>query len=227
MTTPFDRTRRHFLRSMGIAAATIASTPLFERGIFAEELSKRILTPRMTEGPFYPDRLPLDTDNDLLIINDQITPAVGQVTHLGGRILSSSGDPMRNALIEIWQVDGNGVYLNTHDRRPDRRDGNFQGYGKFLTASTGEYYFRTIKPVTYPGRTPHIHVKVHVKNKEVLTTQFFIKGEPQNDRDAIFRGVRDRAALETVLSDYVPIEGSKAGDLKATYDVVLGITPKA
>jgi protocatechuate 3,4-dioxygenase, beta subunit len=224
---PFQHTRRQFLRSIGVVTATVATARLFERGVFAEELSKRIRTPRMTEGPFYPDHLPLDTDNDLLIINDGITPAVGEVTHLSGRILDASGSPVRNALIEIWQVDGNGVYLNTHDRRHEKRDGNFQGYGRFLTASSGEYYFRTIKPVPYPARTPHIHVKVHVRGREELTTQFFVKGEPRNERDGVLRGVRDEKVLATVMSEYLAIEGSTTGELAAKYDVVLGLTPKA
>ena len=116
--------------------------------------------PQQTEGPFYPDKLPLDTDNDLLIINDAITPAVGEVTHLSGRILDAKGDPVRNAVVEIWQGDNNGAYLHTGTSNGDKRDTNFQGFGRFLTGSTGEYYFRTIKPVPYPGRTPHIHFKV-------------------------------------------------------------------
>src|SRR5437588_7107302 len=104
MGTPiFDPSRRVFLGALGVAFFT---TP----GLFAQEL---VRTPRQTEGPFYPNRLPLDTDNDLLIINDAITPAVGTVTHLSGRILDAKGDPIRNALVEIWQVDGNGVYLHT------------------------------------------------------------------------------------------------------------------
>ena len=79
-------------------------------GAFAEALT---LTPRQTEGPFYPDRLPLDTDNDLIIVNDGITPAVGEITHLTGKLLDANGNPLRNAVVEIWQVDGNGVYLHT------------------------------------------------------------------------------------------------------------------
>src|SRR5205085_11881309 len=119
---------------------------LFTPGIFAEELQNTLVrTPEMTEGPFYPDHLPIDTDNDLLIINDSITPAVGAITHLGGKILDSRGDPIRNALIEIWQVDNTGSYLHSHGTNPEngnKRDPNFQGYGRFLTASTGEFYFR-------------------------------------------------------------------------------------
>src|SRR2546429_9908677 len=98
--------RRSFLRRAGLSAVLFAVP-----GVFAEEL---VRTPRQTEGPFYPDHLPLDTDNDLILVNDATTPAVGEITHLSGRILDASGDPIRNALIEIWQADGNGVYLNSH-----------------------------------------------------------------------------------------------------------------
>jgi len=121
---------------------------LHDSGLFAEEL---IATPRLTEGPFYPDKLPLDTDNDLLVINDSITPAVGQITHLGGCILGPTGQPIRNAIIEIWQVDQNGAYIHSADSASGRNEKNFQGYGRFLTDSKGQYYFRTIRPVPYPA----------------------------------------------------------------------------
>src|ERR671918_350355 len=94
--------RRHFLKTVAVGAASIAAYRLFERGVFAEELERtRTRTPSITEGPFYPDHLPLDTDNDLLVVNDAITPAVGEVTHLTGRVLDSKGKPLRNALVEI------------------------------------------------------------------------------------------------------------------------------
>ena len=81
-----------------------------EPGRYADELTK---TPAMAEGPFYPDKLPLDTDNDLLILNDAITPAVGKVTHLSGRVLTTAGTPVAGAFVEIWQVDNGGVYLHS------------------------------------------------------------------------------------------------------------------
>src|SRR6516165_618496 len=133
-------TRRHFLGG-GLA---LGATALFTPGVFAEELAR---TPRLTEGPFYPDRLPLDTDNDLLLVNDSITPAVGEVTHLTGRVLGVSGEPIRNAVVEIWQVDNRGVYLHTADSGRRQRDKNFQGFGRCATGGKGEYRFRTIKPV--------------------------------------------------------------------------------
>ncbi len=193
-------------------------------GALAEELTR---TPRQTEGPFYPDKLPLDTDNDLLIINDSLSPAVGEITHLGGRILDARGEPLRGALVEIWQADNNGAYLHSGTSNRDKRDGNFQGFGRFLTGSTGEYYFRTIKPVAYPGRTPHIHFAVKAKGMDRFTTQCYVKGEAKNERDMIYKSIRDTKARDAVTIDFAPVAGSRAGELAARFDIVLGFTPEA
>lgn len=192
-------------------------------GAFAEEL---IHTPRQTEGPFYPDRLPLDTDNDLIVINDALTPAVGAITWLSGRILNARGEPLRNALVEIWQVDHHGVYLHSSSVNRTTQDANFQGFGRFLTGSTGEYLFRTIKPVAYPGRTPHIHYAVKIKGREKFTTQCYIKGEPQNERDRVLRGIRDAKARDSVIVPFEPLKDSRAGELAARFDIVMGFTPE-
>jgi protocatechuate 3,4-dioxygenase, beta subunit len=215
--TGFPISRRHALRGFAWAAAASLARPLW-----AEELA---VTPRLTEGPFYPDHLPLDTDNDLLIVNESSTPALGEVTHLTGRILSSSGEPVRNAFVEIWQVDGNGVYLNSNDHHASR-DSNFQGYGRFLTDSTGRYYFRTIKPVPYPGRTPHIHVGISRNGHRIYTTQLFADGHPQNERDGVLRALRDAEARKRLMVDFKPLPESKIGELTANFDVVMGVTPE-
>jgi protocatechuate 3,4-dioxygenase, beta subunit len=209
--------RRQFTRYLSFGAAMLA-TP----GAFADELMK---TPGMTEGPFYPDKLPLDTDNDLLVINQSITPAIGEITHLSGRVLNERGNPVRNAFVEIWQVDSNGAYLHSGTSNKDKQDANFQGYGRFLTDSKGQYYFRTVKPVAYPGRTPHIHFAVSQNGHRILTTQLLIKGEPQNDRDGVFRQLKTPEQRELVLADFTPIEGSKMGELAAGFDIVIGQTP--
>jgi protocatechuate 3,4-dioxygenase, beta subunit len=220
MNSLLRSSRRTFLSTFALGAAAF-TTP----GLFAEELT-HVRTPRQTEGPFYPDKLPLDTDNDLLLINDTITPAVGQVTHLSGRVLDLKGGPVRNALVEIWQVDSKGVYLHSGSGNRKNRDENFQGFGRFLTGSSGEYYFRTIKPVPYPGRTPHIHFKIKKSNKELLTTQCYVKGEPRNARDGILQSIKDVKAREAVLVEFAPIKGSRIGELAARFDIVLGITPE-
>ena len=183
-------------------------------------------TPPQTEGPFYPDKLPLDTDNDLLIVNNTITPAVGTITHLSGRILDLKGDPIRNALVEIWQVDNNGSYIHSRSMNREKYDKNFQGFGRFLTGSSGEYYFRTIKPVLYPGRTPHIHFKVKIKGRPEFTTQCYVKGEPHNEQDGILRGIQDPRARAAIIVDFAPVKNSRIGELAAKFDMVLGFTPE-
>jgi len=212
-------TRRSFLRNAAWTAA-LFSTP----GLFAEQLTR---TPAQTEGPFYPNHLPLDTDNDLLVINEGVTPAVGDVTYVSGRILDARGEPIRGALVEIWQCDNNGAYLHTGTSNANMRDKNFQGFGRFITGSSGEYLFRTIKPVPYPGRTPHIHYKVKRAGKELLTTQCYIKGHPGNEKDGIWRNMKDEKQREAVTVDFAPLKGAKAGELAAKFDIVLGVTPEA
>lgn len=211
--------RRRFMAALAAGSASLWAAP----GLFAEALA---LTPRQTEGPFYPDKLPLDTDNDLLIVNDSATPALGRVTHLTGRVLTESGEPVRNALVEIWQVDNNGCYLHSGSSDKDKQDAHFQGFGRFLTGSKGEYYFRTIKPVPYRPRTSHIHYAVHVKGRPKFTTQLYVKGEPLNEGDGILRSVTDPRQRENIIREFSPIEGSPAGELSAHFEIVLGYTPE-
>ena len=210
--------RRRFLGRMALGAAALAA-----RGLFAEELLR---TPPQMEGPFYPDQLPLDTDNDLIIVNESLTPAVGEVTHLSGRILDARGEPMRNVLVEIWQVDGRGVYLHKGSSNRERLDANFQGFGRFLTGAKGEYYFRTVKPVPYPGRTPHIHVILKKGSRRLLTTQLYVKGEARNEEDGIYRSITDLKARELITIDFAPVPGSAIGELSAKADIVVGFTPE-
>jgi protocatechuate 3,4-dioxygenase beta subunit len=203
------RDRRGFLAGLGGMAALMAVP-----GLYAGLLVK---TPAQTEGPFYPDHLPLDTDNDLLVVNDS----------LSGRVLDARGEPVRNALVEIWQADNNGVYLHSQSGGAEKRDRNFQGFGRFRTGATGEYLFRTIKPVPYPGRTPHIHFALKYPGREKWTTQCYIEGEKQNATDGVLKDIKDAAARKSVIVPFRPVPGSKAGELAAKFDIVLGFTPAA
>jgi protocatechuate 3,4-dioxygenase, beta subunit len=219
-SAPANR-RRSFIRKLGLATA-LFTTP----GLFAEELTRktRTKTAAVEEGPFYPPKRPLDTDNDLIIVNDSITPAVGEITHLSGCVLDLNGEPIRNATVEIWSVDHDGVYLADRPNRA-RFDANFQGFGRFLTGSTGEYYFRTLKPVHYSGRqAPHVHFKIKLKGQRDWTTQLFMKGDPGNARDGIYRRVGDEAARDTVTMEFAPLKRSRIGELAARFDIVLGLT---
>ena len=204
------------------AAATIAA--FSTRGLFAQELA---MTASTGEGPYYPDKLPLDTDNDLLLLNDSITPAVGEITHLTGRVLTVSGAPVRNAFIEIWQVDQTGSYVHTRGRQATGNDKNFQGYGRFLTDSKGQYYFRTIKPVEYTlqgsFRTAHIHVAISKSGRRIFTTQLLVSGHPANARDGLVQRM-DAQSLKTLLTEFPKLPGSKFGELTANFEIVLGRT---
>jgi protocatechuate 3,4-dioxygenase beta subunit len=211
--------RRTFL-SDGMKFAPLFATP----GLMAEQLT---LTPVQTPGPFYPDKLPLDTDNDLVIINDSLTPSVGTITYFGGKVTDLKGNPIRHATVEMWQVDSNGVYLHSRGGSREKLDSHFQGYGRFLTDSQGRYFFRTIKPNEYPGRTPHIHMAVSAKGKKKFTTQCYIKGEPKNKRDFILNRVKDEKARNSLIIPFRPLPGSKAGELAANFDIILGWTPES
>ena len=216
-----DLNRRSFLHALAAGGVASFTAP----GVFAQQLAE---TGTTTEGPFYPDVLPLDTDNDLLVINDAITPAVGEITHLTGRVLTRSGQPVRNAFVEIWQVDHTGSYVHTGGRQPTGVDKNFQGYGRFLSDSKGQYYFRTIKPIEYTligiFRTAHIHVAVSQNGRRVFTSQLLVNGHPANARDSVVRKLEPRA-LKTLLVDFTAVPGTKFGELSASFDIVLGVTP--
>lgn len=185
-------------------------------------------TARQTEGPFYPDSLPLDTDNDLLKLNDASSPADGEIAHFSGRVLSLAGLPMRGCTVEIWQADARGVYIHSGSGNASNRDANFQGYGRSLTGKDGRFYFRTIKPVKYTGRPPHIHVIVSRGDRKLLTTQCYIKGEPSNDRDRLFlQAPADQR--DTLLADFRPdprqVAGVTVPQWEAEWDIVIGLTP--
>ncbi len=208
--------RRRFLATLGMGGLYYTV-----RGAFAQEL---VLTPAQTLGPFYPDRLPLDLDNDLLVINDAITPGVGEIAWVSGRVLDRRGQPVRGALVEIWQTDNNGAYIHTASPITNR-DRNFQGYGKFLTGSSGEYLFRTVKPGIYPGRTRHIHFAITAPGEPRFVTQLYVRGESLNANDGVLNGIRDTAQRDSVIVPWVGVPGSRIGELAALFDIVLGFTP--
>ena len=172
--------------------------------------------------------MPLDTDNDLIVLSDRITPAIGAITHLSGQVVDIKGNPIPNALVEIWQCDSNGVYLHTgsSDKNKDKQDKDFQGYGRFLTDRKGRYYFRTIKQSPYVGRTPHIHFAVSKGEKRILTTQMYVKGDPGNPADGLLKQITDPNQLASVMIDFRPVKDSQAGELRARFDIVIGWTPE-
>jgi len=199
----------------GILAWTLAAVGLSATG---RPVVAASLTPSATEGPFYPTKTMrrADVDNDLVKIMGKVQEAGGEVFHLKGRVLDKDGAPLEGLRIEIWQCDMNGKYLHPGDRQNIEFDAAFQGFGHDITGPDGAYAFRTIKPVTYPGRTPHIHIKLLDGATEILTSQFYIDGHPANDRDRIFRRLSpaDAAAVSMV---FVKADGES----EANVDIML------
>jgi protocatechuate 3,4-dioxygenase beta subunit len=180
--------RRIFLMSAGFAAvAPLVATP----SLAADHPP----TPRLTEGPFYPSTFPKDTDADLTRVAGRAGVAQGTVLELSGRVIDRSGRPRAGARFEIWQCDARGEY---HHVGGPEGDPDFQGFGAVTTDAEGRYAFRTIRPVPYPGRTPHIHFTVLENGRRRLTSQMFVEGEPRNERDGLYRSLGAEARLVTM-----------------------------
>ena len=208
----FDR-RRALVTAIG-ALGLAGALPL--GSALAAEL---LPTPPQSLGPFYPLTLPLDHDNDLVRVKGRPGIAQGEITHIGGRVLDARGRPIREAMVEIWQCDHHGRYAHPWDTRSIPRDPNFQGYGQFRTDSTGAYHFRTIKPVAYPGRAPHIHFAIKGAGFESLTTQMYVAGEPLNEKDFILNSIADAKLRQSLIVSLDPI--AKEGALAGLFDIVL------
>jgi protocatechuate 3,4-dioxygenase, beta subunit len=206
--------RRHLV----ISASALAALGAVPAGAAA-----LMPTPRQTTGPFYPLELPLDSDNDLVQIAGHAERAAGTVLHLGGRVLDPDGRAVRGVRLEIWQCDAFGVYHHPRDPRGPA-DANFQGFGSTAVADDGAWRFRTIEPVPYPGRTPHIHFRILAPGVEPLVTQMYIAGHPLNTEDFLYRRLGERASLVTVALAPAPdLEPQlKSGAKRGLFDIVLG-----
>lgn len=209
-------------RALISGLASAAAAPLAPRVLRAD--SSLMITPQQTEGPFYPKDWSGDIDNDLVLVQGEAAKALGQVTHVIGKILDSSGRPVRNAEVEIWQCDANGIYRHPRDTSwfsERKRDPGFQSRGRVVTDEEGNYSFRTIRPVAYPGRTPHIHFKVEAPGKDRLITQMYVEGDPGNARDGILNSLseQERASVIVKLEEAERLE---QGALAGEFNIVLG-----
>jgi protocatechuate 3,4-dioxygenase, beta subunit len=178
--------------------------------------AKRRATPSQTEGPYYPVKEPKDADFDLLKNGDRIY-AKGRASWVEGVVTDLDGRPLNGGVIEIWQCDDSGHY--DHPADGAKIDPSFQGFGRVRLNADGEFRFRTIRPSPYVGRTPHIHAKILLGSRELLTTQLYVADDPGNAKDGIWRRMSeaDRAA---VTSAFVPV----ADGLRAQYALAVKVT---
>ena len=181
-------------------------------------IANATVTPRQSLGPFYPQKLPIDSDADLTFVDGQDGRATGQVTILSGRVLDRNGAGIRGARVEIWQCDAFGSYH--HPRDGGGVDPHFQGFGQTMTDRDGNYRFKTIKPVAYPGRAPHIHMKIIDGSRE-LVTQIYVKGESANQRDFLLNAIRDEQSRQSLEVAFEPSPDLSQSELVARFNPVL------
>ena len=208
--------RRHFLTG---AAGTLL-VPL----AVAQTVSGSMrVSPTQTLGPFYPRNAaerPKETDADLLRVEGDRVLTKGVPIYLTGHVLDRRGQPMTNAAVEIWQCDANAVYHHPAGGAEAERDPNFQGYGVARTDATGTFHFRTIRPIAYPGRTPHIHVRVQPTAGSPFATQLYLRDDPNNLRDFLFsRMSADEQAALTLKFEPTPAAGATHALARATQQI--------
>lgn len=212
--TPFIG-RRSVLAGLAAGAAGIRATPA------PANPSSLHPTPKQDIGPYYPVEWTGDIDNDLVRVHGEAAEAMGEIVHLSGRILGVDGAPLPGAAVEIWQCDANGVYRHPDDVSAKRSvDPGFQGRGKTIAGADGQYAFRTIRPVRYEWRTPHVHFRVSRDGVRLLDTQMYVAGDRVTNADQIFMRLskRDREAVTVRLDGADQLEpGAKAG----VFDIVV------
>jgi hydroxyquinol 1,2-dioxygenase len=185
-------------------------------------------------GPFY-----LPDARDLPMGSDIAEGIAGTPTFFSGRVLDVGGAPIAGAVLDVWQVDGDGLY-------DVQRPGASYARGRFTTGADGRYAFRTVKPVSYsiptdgpvgvmlramgrhPFRPAHVHLIVSAPGYGAVTTHLFVKGDPCLDTDAVF------AVKESLIVDFVAHPAGRAPDggtcdqpyCTASYDFRLIRAPK-
>ena len=208
--------RRQLLRALGAAGALSLASPL-------ARAAHLLATPSQGKGPFYPLELPLDQDNDLTRMAGRSGHAKGTIVDVGGRLLDEAGRPLAGVQIEIWQVNAFGRYHHQDDDQDRPWDPDFQGFGRTATDALGAYRFRTVRPVAYPGRAPHIHFALSDRRFSTFYTQMYVAGAPENERDFLLSRVRDAAARNSLIVNLEPSRG-EGSELVGRFDIVLGET---
>ena len=202
-------------RTLLVTGAAVLAATMAPAGFSPARAQARSLqpTPSQTEGPFYPVALPADNDFDLLR-NGNASYARGQPAWVEGAVMDTAGRPVPGAVVEIWQCDQAGHYHHPGDG--GQADPAFQGFGRVTVGSDGRYRFRTLRPAPYSGRTPHIHVKVRLGQRELLTTQLYVASDPGNARDFLWRRLGDegRAALTVPFAP-------DTGGLRARFPIIV------
>ena len=212
MTNNKGMTRRGLIQgSLGVAALSATGSLLGAS------------TPVQTEGPFFPIHPQPDTDADMTLIEGHSEPALGEIVEISGRVLDEDGNPVADALVDVWQANAHGRYSHEADPNPAPLDDNFQGWARLKTDAEGRYRVKTIKPGAYKvadewSRPPHIHFKVARRGFHELTTQMYFAGDPLNDVDRLLQSVPEGERGMLVV-EFKP--SSEPGVAQGRFDLVL------
>lgn len=183
------------------------------------------ITPKQTEGPFYPVNEQSDKNWDLTRVDGLSGEAKGEKVIMTGRVLDElTCEPVADALVEIWQACESGRYNHPNDPNLNAElDPHFQYWGQVVTDREGTYLFKTIRPGAYPAtetwmRPSHVHVKVEKRGYHELTTQMYFAGDPHNDTDRILQAL-SREEQKKLVVDFVV--NPQSGVLTGIFDIVI------
>ncbi|HEX8653793.1 MAG TPA: protocatechuate 3,4-dioxygenase [Allosphingosinicella sp.] len=186
------------------------------------QTAHRTPTPFQIVGPFYPLRRPADADADLTMISGHPERAAGRPIELTGRVLTPRGQPVANAMMDVWQANAAGRYAHASDTSGLALDDDFQGFGRLWTDAEGRYRVLTVRPGAYPiggdgspMRTPHIHFEVSGRIDR-LTTQMYFPGEALNRTDIL---LRDQPGAEALIAR--ALEAGADGLTRYAWDIIL------
>lgn len=206
-----------FLKRLSGPLAKFAMAALLSSHAASAIAEETLPTPAQPKGPFYPQALPDERDNDLASVAGRA--AEGQPITIVGRIYSRGSKPIPGAKVEIWQTNARGRYHHKRDASAASWDPGFQGWGETRTGADGSYRFRTIKPVAYGGRAPHVHFAVSTPGGRTFYTQMYLEGTPENARDFLFAELSE--AQRSRLATRLEPPASGAAEASARFDIVI------
>jgi protocatechuate 3,4-dioxygenase, beta subunit len=213
-----DLGRRDILKMSAVLAG--AGAVFSAKGAAAETPLPR--TPGQILGPFYPlGELP--QSSDLTRVSGRSGRAEGQVLNVMGRVLNLSGEPVRNAKVEVWQANTYGRYTHPSDTNPAPLDPNFEGAAVLTTDSEGRYRFKTIKPAAYPAgpsltRPAHIHFQV-TGRQDRLVTQMYFENDPYNNTDPFLNSAATKDLI--IVKLLAPSPEFEPDSRMAIFDIVV------
>lgn len=177
-------------------------------------------------APLYPRAIG-DLEHDLT--RQHPGEPIGERIIVHGRVLDSDSRPVRNTVVEVWQANAAGRYLDQDDQHPAPLDPNFSGAGRCVTDDSGQFRFVTIKPGAYPWtnhrnawRPAHIHFSLFGPEfRSRLVTQMYFPGDPLMPRDPILQSIPDARGRERLVSQFDPQTTVPEWALAYRWDIVL------